>query len=251
MDKFSIAVLCYGPHPQLAYRCVSSLLPALNSPAVADVHLCVNAVVPATMTALRYAANQMTCPVFFHVAEENACKYPMLRQVLRNVYCPLGENLMWFDDDTIVAKPDQLFSSTQAQLDVHPVAGRRQRIQLHPNQAKWLNQQDWSKRQLPWTPVPVYFPAGGWWAAKTEFLLQHDWPHPLLYHRGGDVMLGVLLSKLGLTFGVPDPMPVWINAAKPGEHHTQQRRGHDHQPLGCVLPPPAVPSTTIRSYCYD
>lgn len=257
MSDFSVAALFYGDHPRLARRCLDSLRPVLRRPVVGDVHLCANAVSMATWGLVAEFARELQArrvPVVCHVAGQNARKYPMLRHVLFGPRPPLSANFMWFDDDSLVANnATDLFDAVTPGLRDCPIAGQKKSIRLIASQANWLNTQPWAK--LPsgyWTPGRrVTFPAGGWWSARMSFLREHQWPHPLLNHRGGDVMLGVLLEAQRLEIYEPQPLPVWINAQEPGQHHSQPRRGVNHPPLGYVLPPPPVAEVPIKSFYWE
>lgn len=252
MSWFSVAILTYGDYPELFHRCIRSLEKHLTCEHVQDVHLCCNEIGASTSVLVDSVANNLRWSglrVFVHTAVRNACKYPMMRHVLYGPEPARGRYFMWFDDDSMVQKStEDLFGPVKDLLTYEsPVVARRQGIQLRPLQAEWLNTQSWAKKDTPWSPHYVTFPSGGWWAANREFLVANNWPIPELYHRGGDVMLGALLKAKGLQLAVPRDMPVWNNCAAPGQHNTQKRRGHDHTPIGSILPVPPVPVVPIET----
>lgn len=252
MSLFSVAILTYGPYPGLFERCFLSLERYLTCEHVQDLHICCNEIGTQTRLLVEAAARRVRwggVRTFIHTAPKNACKYPMMRHVLYGPEPARGRYFMWFDDDSMVQKTtEDLFGPVRTLLTYEsPVVAKRQGIQLQPLQAEWLNTQPWARKDTPWKPHYLTFPSGGWWAANRGFLVGNNWPIPELYHRGGDVMLGALLEAKGLQLSVPRNMPVWNNCAVPGQHNTQKTRGHNHAPIGSVLPVPPVPVVPIET----
>src|SRR3954465_12508819 len=99
---FSINVLLYGDHPDLALRCLSSIQARFEPALVSDVRVGVNAVGNRTSEILTEFAR--TLPAVVHVYRDrerrNVLKYPLMRKMLYDPERPVAaDRVMWFDDD--------------------------------------------------------------------------------------------------------------------------------------------------------
>jgi hypothetical protein len=96
MLNFSVCVLFYGDHGELAKRCLSSIAHALQLDAskVADVRLGMNAVSPASERLIQDFAERFesthAIPTIGYRTSSNACKYPRMRRMFRDPKLPIG-----------------------------------------------------------------------------------------------------------------------------------------------------------------
>ncbi|NDE17621.1 hypothetical protein EBZ80_22115 [bacterium] len=162
---------------------------------------------------------------------ENAQKYPMMRRLFyaQPTTAPLT---MWFDDDSCIAAETDVTAwlpRIQQQLSFHDFVGSIYRTRLEGNQAAWIKAQPWYAGKEP--QAYVKFPAGSWWAGRTDVLRRFDWPPETLTHRGVDVMLGELCRQQDLLLGhFRDG--VWINANADGVEAAGSKRGKNELPIG-------------------
>jgi hypothetical protein len=237
MPPFTVCCLFYGDYPGLATRLLSSLA----RPAFAgkfELRVGMNACSPAMLDAIRAGAHALppATPLHFDGDADNRLKYPVMRSLLRVEGRPLAPLVMWFDDDSFV-RPDApddwfdrvagLFAGGKADM-----VGSVYQIGVHPNQRRWVKAQPWYGGK---PPVARYqFATGGWWAARSDLLLKHDWPVPEIRHRGGDVMLGELCRQQGYLLRHFNT-GVAVNADDAGRESKSRRRGHDETPVGISL----------------
>lgn len=113
--RITICVLCYGPHPQLAKTCLSSIL-ATIPPERLDLRIGLNEVHPDTFAYVK------TLPVTKIYANSlNRYKYPVMRDMFWDEQRPITTNyVVWFDDDTWVVNPNWINDLCQTIIDNHP-----------------------------------------------------------------------------------------------------------------------------------
>ena len=103
---------------------------------------------------------------------------------------------MWFDDDSWLASPEDVWSDLRRyQVSGATVLGSPHRIRQRGRQYEMIRRQPW------YTGLPVdahhrfTFATGAWWVADPLFLRKHDYPFPGLHHNGGDSILGELVRQ--------------------------------------------------------
>lgn len=244
MPEFSLLALCYGPHPDLARRCLGSIQRAVRagtSPwALQDVRIGLNACCDRTRNYVTEWAREMgrTSPVTLYVTDTNAFKYPLMRRMLRDADSPrpLGEWVMWFDDDSYLdpVGADWWAALSKAACDADMV-GQLWKMPVQGNQLEWVKRQPWCN---PRAGVPPYqhrsrpcfqFCQGAWWLARSRMLMDLDWPVPELKHNGGDSMLGEAMRHKGCRM-VRFDKGLHINADAYGRHSkARPRRKHDNR----------------------
>lgn len=208
-SHFTICVLCYGPHLELADRFLGSLY-RCTDPKSFTLRAGLNAVVPATAALFEEYSRRFGNIEIFR-SEDNLFKSPMMRRMFYEQ--PLEtEWVIWFDDDSYVERADWL-----QRLAV--------KIQCEPDVAQWGKQfvlwrQDAEIgtfiENAPWyrgLPVPrqtdpngvesyeFHFATGGFWAIKTEVIRALDWPEPRIRQAGEDYILGEALRQNGYRKG--------------------------------------------------
>lgn len=197
---FSVGVLLYGDHPQLARRCLSSLVASgLSGKFVQDVRLALNNVSEETHRFVHeQAIPQLTAcgiPVFVYTTEarDDIGKYPLMRRMLYSP--PAASRWMWFDDDSWLL-PSVSQDWWQAVADKQAtLLGQPWWIRARGNQTDWIRKQSWCTVEPASRQYKFLFATGGWWVADTYFLYSWNYPFPELYHSGGDSILGELVRQ--------------------------------------------------------
>lgn len=192
----SVCLLCYGDFPELARRCLGSIVPHVDPRHVADVRVGLNAVSPATEEYVLVTLDSLPVPVRVIQCHENRLKYPVMRRLFRRwpLEAPL---IMWFDDDSYIREhvSSDWMATLPERMGRAAMLGQRYRLRrpLTPAQQDWVRQQSWyTGRSLD---QPPRFITGGWWVIRSDVVLKHDWPPPCARHCGGDYTLGVLLDQ--------------------------------------------------------
>lgn len=197
--SLSVCVLLYGDHVPLARRCLDSILvqPGYLE-RVADFRLGLNHVSQATHDYACQWAKSSRKPVRFYQPVwppgSPSYKYPVLRRMLREG-SPPASWLMWFDDDSYLTGTTPDWWQQLGRLldsDEWDVIGPARHFRpMAMSQWLFITSQPWFNRQMPYIGE-FHFVQGGWWCARTSFLLQHNWPIPELKHNGGDALFGEL-----------------------------------------------------------
>lgn len=239
---FTICVLLYGNHFDLAKRCLGSLLKTCPSGVFPEqVRIGLNE--PCSETE-HYVIDLIQRRLLFedqvYFSRENIHKYPMMRRMFyeRRITTPYT---MWFDDDSYVKDgaytPGSNFLDTvQAIMEPAPdtrrassaMCGSIYTQSLVGNQTEWIQNQPWYAGAVQ---NPVRFATGGWWTIRTELLYKFNYPWPELDHRGGDVMLGQLMHQQKLHLA-SFKHGLAINADSRGRESKAKKRGFDQRPVG-------------------
>lgn len=212
--KITICVLCYGPHPQLAKTCLSSIL-ATIPPERLDLRIGLNEVHPDTFAYVK------TLPVTKIYANSlNRYKYPVMRDMFWDEQRPITTNyVVWFDDDTWVVNPNWINDLCQTIIDNHPKNYRMFGSLLYHDltmyakngndPSTWFKTADWYRErsfrmrgsQKEQANGSVIDFATGWcWAIATEAIRKANIPDVRLGHNGGDIACGEAMHQAG--FGI-------------------------------------------------
>jgi len=98
--SFTIFVLCYGNHVELARRCIGSIMESVPLDRI-DLRVGGNELGNET---LEYLHSLPITKTYLHA--DNAKKYPLMREMLWDPKCPIKSPYMiWFDDDAHVVDP--------------------------------------------------------------------------------------------------------------------------------------------------
>lgn len=203
---FSLNVLLYGDHADLAGRCLGSLLAALDPARVADVRVGQNAVSAATAIRARdfaaaCAARGVPATLYAEEGGRNVLKYPLMRRMFYDPARPAAAGrVVWFDDDSFV-RPEAA-AGWWASLDAAWADAARPAVMgaLYRPTYAWtpaeraaiVSQRWFGGVTLDEKPV---FATGGFWAADYAFLAKWDYPDRALRHNGGDVLLGEICRQ--------------------------------------------------------
>lgn len=208
--RFTVCVLCYGDHEALARRCLDSILSTVPAGRL-DLRVGANQVSAGT---LRYLEGLPLTKLYVHA--DNALKYPVMREMFWDDSCPLGNYVVWFDDDSYVIDPKWALRLGETIVENH-----RHRVRLYGmrffhdlaayrkpghDPAAWFRTASWYKG-VPFgsarseAPVPngsvVYFATGGFFALATEAIRRGDIPDVRLKHNGGDITIGEQVRQAG------------------------------------------------------
>lgn len=198
---FTVGVLLFGNYPQLARRCLDSIL-RLNRSRF-SLRIGLNQVGQDTQDYV----NQLIADGLLletdsvYASQANIKKYPMMRRMVHDPVQPISTPyFMWFDDDSYVlstteSETESWFDQVATAMQSADMIGEIWTQPPQPGQRDWVRSQSWYTGK-PFLPS-FSFCTGGWWTTHTELLRQYDWPIPELLHRGGDVMLGELLRQQG------------------------------------------------------
>lgn len=209
--KVTICVLCYGPHTELAKRCLSSILNTVPRERI-DLRIATNEAASATVDYLRgLGADHL------YINAANRKKYPVMREMFWDPTAPLRTNyLVWFDDDAQVIDPrwmlrlaETIISNHRAGCrlygakmyhDLNVYAKRGARPELWFRQAPWHRGVNFrvrgSERAAP-NGSCIDFVVGWCWAIGTDAIKAGNIPDTRLNHNGGDITIGAQVLQTG------------------------------------------------------
>lgn len=199
-SQFSLNVLCYGPHTDLARRCLGSFdrASAGDWADVRDVRIGLNDVCPETLQYVKQWCMALPVPCYLFQPEKNVGKYPLMTRMFHQL--PLTAPwTLWFDDDSHVTSTDsvswfrQLLPAVQQHDPGAEAFGIKKGMAYLNQQQAWVMRQPWFAGRIL-QPKVIFF-NGGFWGVKTEILKKWRWPIPELIHNGGDTMFGELLRQ--------------------------------------------------------
>lgn len=209
--KVTICVLCYGPHTDLARKCLSSIMATVPAERM-DLRVATNEAAPTTIDYLK------TLPISkLYINSTNRHKYPVMREMFWDTLRPIETNyVIWFDDDTWAVQPNWLSDLAQSIIDGQPYGYRLYGTLLSHDLAMYAKNggrpADWF-RAAGWyrgkqfrarggaheTPngSAIDFAVGWCWALATETMRQADIPDVRLGHNGGDITIGEQVHQTG------------------------------------------------------
>jgi len=209
--KVTVCVLCYGPHTDLAKRCLSSILGTLPPDRI-DLRVATNQAAPKTIEYLK------TLPITkLYINSENRHKYPVMRNMFWDEKNPITTKYtLWFDDDTWIVKPQWITDLCTTIIGNHDYNFRMYGNLLYHDlamyaknghdPAKWFKDADWyrgkdfrmrgSQREAPNGSV-IDFAVGWCWAIETAAMREANIPDIRLGHNGGDILLGEQMHQAG------------------------------------------------------
>ena len=209
--KLTVCVLCYGPHTELARKCLNSLFASVPAERL-DVRVATNQVPQATIDYIR------TMPITkLYINSENRHKYPVMREMFYDEKRPIETKyFLWLDDDTWVVKPQWIDDLCQTIINNHHYNFRMYgNLMYHdlkhysknggrPDQwfkaAKWYRNKQFRVRggqvEAPNGSV-IDFAVGWCWAMETVAMRAANVPCPRLGHNGGDITIGEQMHQAG------------------------------------------------------
>ncbi len=212
--KLTVFVLCYGPHTNIAKRCINSILATLPDSKL-DLRVGTN---QAPQETLDYLHTLPVTKIYEH--KENDFKYPVMREMFWDADCPIETNyFVWFDDDTWTVKPQWVDDLCTNIINFHPYNDRMfgnlmyhdlsRYLKKGGDARKWFKAADWYKGKDfrikgQQTEAPngsvIDFAVGWCWAMATEAMRAANIPDVRLGHNGGDITIGEQMHQAG--FGI-------------------------------------------------
>jgi GT2 family glycosyltransferase len=214
----TLCVLTYGNYPQLARRCVESIL-RYGDRRRYELVVGGNAVSPRT---LRYLIGLQENGVIdrLHLSPHNLFKNPMMRRMFSAIDT---EFIWWFDDDSYMVEPGALDRWLRtARRSASAVAAWGQvyfyrdhtEFSLGSDVREFVRTAPWFRgKELPSARVKPgdrssrdapsasdgrwFFPTGGCWLARTAAIRALDWPDRRLLLPADDVFFGEAIRQQG------------------------------------------------------
>ncbi len=209
--KYTICVLCWGPHTDLAKRCLDSILSYVPRERI-DLRIACNECAPETLSYVKSLS-----PEVLYTSDENRKKYPTMRDMFWDPHRPITTKyVLWFDDDTTVVDPSWIVKLSEVITANHPHGARLYGAKMHHDlmpyarnghrPESWFYESDWWKgvqlrvrgqeRAAP-NGSCIDFVAGWFWALATESIRSCNIPDTRLYHNGGDITIGAQVLQHG------------------------------------------------------
>ncbi len=238
--RFTVCVLCYGPYPDLAKRCISSILTTIPRERI-DLRIATNEVSADTLDFVRSVG-----PDHLYVNTHNRKKYPVMRDIFFDSQAPLRTNyLIWFDDDAQAVDPLWAVRLAETIVNNHKHGCRLygdKRFHDLTIYAKgghrpdrWFQEAAWhrgvqlrlrnSERTAP-NGSCVDFVVGWFWAIGTDAIRVAGIPDSRLNHNGGDITIGAQVIQSGFKIKEfnKNKSLVWCPTKEQGG-----RRGYEEQ----------------------
>lgn len=215
--RFTVFVLCYGPHADLARRCIESLRATLPRER-RDLRVGLNAACPETRAYIASLGEEVTK---VYDDDSTTVKYPRMRQMFWDPACPVTTPyLAWFDDDVRILGPDAWLQLGRTIVAQHPHGARLFGWPMFHDTAVYMHSShdptQWFKHAAWWrgrdlrlrdgrTAAPngtvVNFVPGWAWALAADTMRIADIPDVRLHHNGGDVCIGEQVHHAGGSIG--------------------------------------------------
>lgn len=200
---FSVNILLYGAHSDLAGRCLGSIAGIADWPLIEEVRLGLNVVDVKTREKVTAFCSTAPCRTLLYeeATGRNVGKYPLMRRMFHDEARPITAPwIMWFDDDSWLNGDRSWWRALLDAVQSYDMAGHLYGIAMRPGQADAIRRASWyagvpflSDRK---TKAPKFqFMTGAWWAVRSEFVKRWSWPFAELHHRGGDSMMGELCRQ--------------------------------------------------------
>lgn len=228
---FSIQVLLYGDHHQLARRCLESIVASADWSLISDLRVGCNEICGETAAYLADVFRRVPVPSYAYAERtgRNVLKYPLMRRMFYDPRVPMrAQHVMWFDDDSYLwTKDPEWWERMHDIAATNHLVGKRYRLRgtnPPPRVVAAIEAQPWYReRKIP-RGREYRFCQGGWWIARYSSLKRWDYPFPELKHNGGDTILGALAHQQEWSvFDTRDG--VHINADADGNESKALRRG--------------------------
>lgn len=226
--RFTVCVLCYGDHVDLAKRCIDSIVKTVDLNHI-DLRIGGNKLGSATMDYLQTVpANKL----YLHT--ENDKKYPVMREMFWDPDFPIRTPyVVWFDDDAHVVDPRWLSLLAKSIVAQHSQGYRMYGSKMFHdlsvynkdahNPADWFRQADWynnipmrvrgSENIAPNGSI-IDFAVGWFWALNMGVVRAANIPDTRLNHNGGDITIGAQVHQAGHKIAQFNKGKVFISTPK-------------------------------------
>jgi hypothetical protein len=231
VTQFTVCILMYGDHVDLARRCLGSIVSTLDPAHVASIRVGLNEVCGETRRFVETSLARLPVDSLIYLPERNVMKYPLMRRMFWDTERPITTpHIMWFDDDSCITADRSWWARVaDAATRAHQL-GDVWTVWTRGNQSEGITAQPWYRGKPLLKRHKLRFATGGWWVLNTDVMRRANYPWPELRHRGGDSPLGEFMRQQGLTLAkFKDGL--WINADNAGGNSKAARRGHDERPM--------------------
>jgi hypothetical protein len=215
-----VGTVLYGDHGLLAQR----LFRSLGEGWYDLVNIGFNTVTAEALDAAYAFAAKAKVPVMGWFPTTNAAKYPLLRCFIfgREGRPGVGDPPPLFPDDWYVHFDDDSYITSRAAFpEIFPpgkdAVGSWYELDFKRDERLLIPEQPWYAG-VPWhwstkkKRQRLFFPTGGFWGCRVDFLQRWNFPFPELCHSGGDALFGELLRQQNArTLELVDGDPVAIN----------------------------------------
>lgn len=249
--KLTVFVLLYGP--ETLYDMHKHMLSSLASSCPAnrvDLRIGCAMLNPRSMEMVQALVAKGLCTkVYNHT--DNPGKYVIMREMFYDAAHPITTKwLVWFDDDSPVARPDWLAAVGQQIVQHHVrdnvhMFGMVYNIKLSTAQLQGYKSRPWYRgkqyrlRNGQPSPSGEYsvFCTGSWWCLSLQAMRECNIPDPILEHNGGDYTIGEQLYQGGFKQKQFNGRGEWVNFS------AYARRGRDGQGPFSTAPEKYQPDT--------
>lgn len=209
--RFTVCVLCYGPHTELAKKCLNSILTTLPRDRM-DLRIATNEAAPATVDFVRSVGADRV-----YINTQNRKKYPVMREMFHDPSFPLRTNyLVWFDDDAVAVESQWAVRLAETIIGNHKHGCRLYGAKMYHDlniyaknghrPDRWFQMAPWhrgvnfrlrnSDRAAP-NGSCIDFVAGWFWAVGVDAIRTANIPDQRLNHNGGDITIGAQVIQAG------------------------------------------------------
>jgi len=194
MTRISVLVGCYGGWPQYSLRAVDSVLDHCNRREAFDVYVGCNESSSEILTALRTYLDQERIEALVE-SRRNINKDPMMRVLLE--MCET-EYALWMDDDSHVLPgwDEHIIRFIEANRPFDAAGHVFYINDRTPELTAFLRTRPWY-RSPEFERDPIWFPTGGLFLARVEWLKKHHFPDRAMIKKQDDVLLGELICQQG------------------------------------------------------
>ena len=205
--KFTVCVMCYGDHFDIAKKCLDSIVSTLPLQHL-DLRVGLNAVCDQT---LAYVQRMPGLTASYH-RPMNDKKYPLMRKMFNDPDHPItSEYIVWFDDDTQVVDVGMWSQLCQTIVANHAHGVRMlgsifSHTLSKPTARSWYTRSRWWRNRYlrvrgTQTEAPngdtIQFVGGWFWALATHTMREAAIPDERIGNNGGDICIGEQVHQMG------------------------------------------------------
>lgn len=191
---FDVLVCCYGEYPEIAKRCLNSIID-LSSQNL-NIHVGLNECGHDTKNYCRNLLDDAKITTLID-SRINLNKDPMMRKLID---CVSSEYFLWLDDDSYITEKNwdlkviDHISHNDFDISGFPHVSNRY---AYGEYQRFLESKKWYKHIFPHPndKPRCDFPVGGAWLAKTEYLRNYDYPDRHMIKKCDDMLLGDMLYQ--------------------------------------------------------
>lgn len=193
MVNFSVLIGCYGDYPQYSLRAVRS---AATPDRTHPLHVGCNVCCAETVAALQDMFKNGEIDSLF-LSNHNINKDPMMRLLIERANT---DYVIWLDDDSHFTDKDwPLIFERFILRENFDAAGHIYYAHAHAAYIKFREARPWWRGNEhflePDHAQKTWFPTGGLFVARTDYLREHNFPDRLMVKKLDDILLGDMISQ--------------------------------------------------------